>query len=73
VRLLRPYHLVNPANILLENLLIQKQDGAQCLALGGGSDMANHGQMRQELLNFLYAHVTRMPFAMKEDEAFYPT
>ena len=34
--------------------------------------MACHGQMRQELLDLLHAHVARMPFAVKEDEAFDP-
>jgi hypothetical protein len=34
--------------------------------------MAFDGQMGEELLNLLRTHVARMPFAMKEDEAFHP-
>ena len=73
VRLFRTHYLVNPADILLENLLIQKQDGAQCLALFGSGNTAFHGQMGQELLDLLDTHLARMPFVVKEDETFYPT
>ena len=36
VRLLRAHDLVQPSNILFEDLLVQKQDSAQCLALHNG-------------------------------------
>jgi hypothetical protein len=70
VWLFRAHHPVKPAHVLLEALLVQKQDGTQRLALSGGSDTVCHGQMRQELLDFLTAYLARMPFAVKEDEVF---
>ncbi len=72
MRLLRTHHLVHPANVLLEHLLVQKHQGTQRLALCRGGNMACHGQMRRELLHFLGAHVAWMPFAMEENEAFHP-
>ena len=72
LRLLCAHHLVNPANVLLEDLLVQKQDGAQRLALRGRGDTAFDGQMRQELLDLLHAHLARMPFAVEHDKASHP-
>jgi len=57
---------------LFEDLLVQKQDSAQCLALRRGSDMAFHSHIGQELLDLLSSHLAWMPFAMKENEAFHP-
>jgi len=37
--LLGAYHVVQPADVLLEDLLRQKQNGAEGLALGGGGDV----------------------------------
>ena len=34
--------------------------------------MPFHGEVRQELLHLLEAHVARMAFVVKEDEAFDP-
>jgi hypothetical protein len=58
---------------LFEDLLVQKHDGTQRLTLRRGSDMAFHSEMGEELLDFLPAHLARMPFAVKENEAPYPT
>ena len=43
--LLGMHHVVNRANGLLQDLLVEKHDGTQCLALGGGSDTTFHGQL----------------------------
>jgi hypothetical protein len=44
--LLGAHHVVQPANVLLEDLLIQKQNGAESLALSRGGDVAFDRQMR---------------------------
>jgi hypothetical protein len=38
-----------------------------------GRYLAFHGQMGQELVHFLHAHVTGMALAMKQDKALDPT
>lgn len=73
LRLLGPHNVVQPADVLLEDLLIQKQDGAEGLALRGGSHVPCDGQMRQALLDFLQAHIARMTLVVKQHEAFDPT
>jgi hypothetical protein len=72
MRLFGTHHLVYPANVLAEHLLVQKQNGTQGLALRGGGNTAFYGEVRQELSHLLHPHVAGMPFVMKANEAFHP-
>jgi hypothetical protein len=72
MRPLRTHHVVDPANVLREDLLREKEQRTQRLALRGGRNPAVHGQMPQELLHLLPAHCAGMPCVMKEDAAFRP-
>ena len=69
----RTHHVVQPADVVLEHLLVQKEDGASGLTVRRGRYLACHGQMGQELVHFLHAHVTGMALAMKQDKALDPT
>ena len=71
--LLRTHDVLQPADVLLQDLLIQKQESASGLTLRGGGHLALDGQMRQELVHVLYAHVAGMALAVKHDKAFDPT
>jgi hypothetical protein len=64
--------VVQLADVMLENLLIQKQPGAEGLALGGGGNAPCESERREQLLHCQGPHVAGMPFAVQQDEAFDP-
>ena len=72
LRLLGPHHVVQPADVVLAYRLIQPQDGAEGLALRGGSHVPCDGSRRQAVLDFLQAHIARMTLAVQQHEAFDP-
>ena len=67
-----PFHVVQPTDVLLEHFLVQEQDGAQGLVLGGGGDIAFHSQVGQELLDFPLAHLLGVSLAVEQDVALDP-
>ena len=56
------------SHVHVEHLTIQKEQGAECLILGGGRDLVTHGQRGQECGDLGWAHVGGMPLVMEEDE-----
>ena len=64
--------LGKPANVLLENMLIEEQQRHEGLVLGGGGDVPFDGKIGQELLHLLSTHVPRVTLAVKKNAAFYP-
>jgi hypothetical protein len=51
---------------------IQKQQGAEGLILGGGSDVLVHGQMGQNGFDFLASHLLGVAFVVEQNVAFDP-
>ncbi len=60
LRLLGPGHLAEIADLFFQNMLLQKQDGAQRLVLGRSGDMLVHRQISQEFRDFLLSHLGGM-------------
>lgn len=69
---LGPFHIAQPADVLFQYFLVQEQDSAQCLILGGSGDVALHGQVGQELLDLRFAHFLGVALAVKQDVALDP-
>jgi hypothetical protein len=67
-----PLDVIDPRQLLLQDLAIQKQQRAKSLILRGSGHLAFRGQMSQKLAHLLCAHFVRMPFAVKEDETLNP-
>jgi hypothetical protein len=60
------------AEVLAEDLLIQKEEGAEGLVLGGGGDVVHDGEVAQEGFDFGNAHVLGMTLVMKQNVTSYP-
>lgn len=71
-RLLRPHHVIEPRQLDFQNLLVEEQQGSQCLPLSGGADIAIARQMGQECLDLGLSHLVRVSLVMKQDEALDP-
>jgi len=67
-RALRPDHVVEPWQVLLEDVAIQEEERAQCLVLGRRRHVALDGERAEELRDLRCAHLGRMTLAMEEDE-----
>lgn len=52
-----------------ENVLVQKDQGIECLVLGRGSDLTVDGEIGEKFADFLRAHFAGMPLSVEEDEA----
>lgn len=65
-------HRVDIAEVLMKNITIEKENGAEGLVLGRSSDVFVQSEMGQELFDFGCAHLTRMAFVMKKNRAFDP-
>jgi len=62
-------HRVDAAQVDLQHLLVQKEQGVERLVLRAGRDATVDRQVGEELLDLGGAHVTRVPFAVEEDES----
>lgn len=51
----------------MQDVAVEEGDGAQCLVLGGGGDIALGREVDDELLDFGDSHFTRMPFVVEQD------
>ena len=56
----------------VKNVAVEEEDSAEGLVLGGGGDMTLDGEMCDEGLDLIGAHVFGVAFIMKEDVAFDP-
>jgi len=68
LRLLCQDDFAEIANLPLENLFVQKKNGAQSLILRRRCDFFFHRQMRQELIDLQFSHLQRVAFVVKENE-----
>jgi len=66
---LRPDHVVEPRQILLENVAIQEEERAQRLILRGCRHVAFDGERAEKLGDLRSAHLGWMALAVEEDEA----
>jgi len=60
-------HVVKPGHLELEDLTVEKQQGAQCLVLRRGRDVVLLGQGAEELRNLDRSHLRRVALAVKHD------
>lgn len=56
----------------LEDVAVEKEDGGECLVLGGGGDVFFDGEVGDEGLDFFGSHVFGVAFVVEEDVAFDP-
>src|SRR5947209_81906 len=71
-RPLRSLDVLEPTNFLLEDFLVEKQQCAQRLVLGGGSNSSVPGKMGQELADFVLRHFLRMALSVKQNKPLDP-
>ncbi len=67
--ILGPHDVVEPRQLLLENLAIEEEQRAQRLVLRGRGDIAVDGQIAQEARDLGGAHLGRMALAVEDDVA----
>ena len=58
--------------VYLEHLVVEEQDGAEGLVLGGGRDVFIHGQVGEEGFDFGVAHRFGVAFVVEQDVSFDP-
>lgn len=56
----------------IEDFAVEEKKGAEGLVLGGGGDVVIDGEVGEEGFDLGSAHIGRMFFAVKKDEAFDP-
>src|SRR5581483_3518780 len=71
-RFLGALDLFQPADLLLQHLLVKKQQRAQRLVLRGWRYIKVARQMREKFRHFCLRHFGRMPFVMINNEALDP-
>src|SRR2546428_538613 len=70
---LRSNQLGEPADILVEHLRVQEQQGAQRLVLRRGAHATLRGEMGEERADLGPSHLLRVALVMEQHEASYPT
>ena len=65
---LRPDDVVQPGQVLFEDVAIEKQNRAQGLVLGGRGDVPVDDESAQELRDLGASHLGRMASVVEEDE-----
>ena len=71
-RFFRALNLLQPADLVLEHLFVEKKQRAQRLILGGSRDVAMARQMSKELRYLLFRHFGRMAFVVVNNEPLDP-
>jgi hypothetical protein len=67
LRRLGPHDAIEPRQFLLQNVAIEKQQGAQRLVLRGRGHVPVDGGRAEELSQFRGAHFCRVAFAVEQD------
>ncbi len=65
----RAFHFLQPADLLLEHLVIEEQNGAQRLVLRGSRHSPIHRQISQEAPHLLSPQCLGMPISVETHEA----
>src|SRR5438128_10706168 len=60
-------HVVQPGHLDLQDLPVEKQQGAQRLVLRGGRNVVLHGQRAEELRDLDRSHLRRVALSVKYD------
>ena len=63
-----PDDVIEPAEVMVQDVFIQKHEGTQRLVLRRGGDLMGHGEVREKLLHLDGPHRLWMPFVMEQDE-----
>jgi hypothetical protein len=63
---LRSHDVVEPGQVLLEDIAIEKEDGAQGLVLGGRGNVLVDHQRAQELRHLPSTHLERMALTVEK-------
>jgi len=71
-RFLGTVDLINPADLLFENFLVEKNQCVQWLILGARSHTLVDSEMLEELTHFSFSHFDWMTFVVKENECSSP-
>src|SRR5437588_12518947 len=71
-RPLRPFEILHPVKLLLQDFAVQKNERTKRLILRGGSHLLIDSQMIEELLHLMGTHLHWMSLVMKEDVALDP-
>src|SRR5262245_12559375 len=66
------HDVLDPWQILLQDLAVEEQNGAQRLVLGRSRYLPLNGEVGQKPLYLDGAHVTRMALAVEQNESTYP-
>jgi hypothetical protein len=72
LRALRTYHIVEPREVLLQDVPIEEEEGAQRLILRRGGHVAIDGQRGQKSGNLSPAHLGGMTPTVKQDVPAHP-
>ena len=64
-----PDDLVEPAEILVQHLAVEKEQGAEGLVLRGHADLRVDREVAEEVGDFRFAHLGGMPLLVEQDEA----
>lgn len=65
---LRPADFIKPGEVLAEDFLVEKEQGAEGLAMGGYRDLALGGEHGKERLDLGFSHLAWVLQAMEVDE-----
>ena len=71
-RCFRAFDTLEPSDLLFEHLFVEEKERAQRLVLRRGGDLSIPRQVRKEIAHFGLRHLTRMPFAMVQNESANP-
>src|SRR5512144_2436701 len=72
MRSFRPNNSIDVADLLTQDIAVEKQNAVQRLVLRGSAYMGFTGEAGEELGNFFFAHLGRMPFVVEKDEPLDP-
>jgi hypothetical protein len=61
--------VVDEVELLIEHLLVEKEQRGKSLILRRSGNLLIDGQMSEKLSDFAFAHLLRMAFAMEKDVA----
>src|SRR5919106_881496 len=71
-RLFCALHFLEPADLMLEHFLVEKEQRAERLVLSGRSDIEIAREVSEKLCYLFFRQIVRMTFPVKENETLDP-
>jgi hypothetical protein len=65
-------NLIQPGQLDMQHIAVQKQQRGLGLILGGRCDLSFHRQIAQEALNFIGSHILGVALVVEQDETTCP-